>query len=148
MDGTIDSFEDEYEFLSNFYCPCWVVLDGERYISVEHAYQAAKSLDPAVRERFQDTSSPGRAKALGQKVKLRPGWDGMKVEVMRGLLKRKFAPGTDLAAKLLATGSAQLVEGNTWKDKFWGKVKRNGEWAGQNWLGRLLMEVRDGLRGP
>jgi predicted NAD-dependent protein-ADP-ribosyltransferase YbiA (DUF1768 family) len=35
-----------------------------------------------------------------------------------------------------------LIEGNTWGDKFWGQVK--GE--GANYLGRLLMKVREELQ--
>lgn len=45
---------------------------------------------------------------------------------------------------LLNTGEAELIEGNTWGDKFWGAVwdKELG-WVGQNWLGKLLMEERE-----
>ena len=82
---------------------------------------------------------PGDAKRLGRQVALRPGWDDLRVEVMRGLLARKFAPGTDLAPRLLATGDAQLVEGNTWGDRFWGVCRGQG----RNQLGQLLMERRD-----
>ena len=32
----------------------------------------------------------------------------------------------------------ELVEGNTWGDRYWGVY--NGQ--GKNWLGRLLMQVR------
>ena len=31
----IDSFEGEYRFLSNFYSPAEVELDGEKYSTVE-----------------------------------------------------------------------------------------------------------------
>ena len=68
--------------------------------------------------------------------------NGLVAEVMRGLLARKFAPGTELAARLLATGDAQLVEGNTWGDRFWGVCRGQG----RNQLGQLLMERRDQLR--
>ena len=40
----IEHFAYEWAFLSNFY-PAVVELDGARYASVEHAYQAAKVLD-------------------------------------------------------------------------------------------------------
>jgi predicted NAD-dependent protein-ADP-ribosyltransferase YbiA (DUF1768 family) len=59
------------------------------------------------------------------------------------LLRQKFTdPG--LRARLLATGTALLREGNWWRDTFWGVDQRTG--AGQNHLGRLLMEIRDELR--
>jgi ribA/ribD-fused uncharacterized protein len=138
----IDRFDGEYEFLSNFY-PSWVELDGQRYVTVEHAYQAAKTLDSGEREAFQRTSDPGRAKRMGRRLRLRRDWESVKVDVMWGLLRQKFSPGTELAARLLATGDAELVEGNTWEDDFWGVYRGKG----QNWLGRLLMEVREEIRG-
>lgn len=147
MTEDVYSFTDEYEFLSNFHYPyCWVVLDGKKYISVEHAYQAAKTLDLALREQFRRIISPDKAKRLGKKLKLRRGWDHMRIDVMRQLLRQKFTPGSDLATRLLATQHVQLIEGNSWKDRFWGKIKRKGEWVGQNQLGKLLMEIRDELR--
>ena len=44
----ISSFDGPDRFLSNFW-PCKVMLDGVEYASTEHAYQAAKSDDPAYR---------------------------------------------------------------------------------------------------
>lgn len=59
---------------------------------------------------------------------------------MRDLLDLKFADPA-LAALLLATGDADLVEGNDWGDRFWGVC----DGAGANMLGRLLMELRTRL---
>src|SRR6185503_14597055 len=42
--NNIDSFKDEYRFLSNFY-PAPVQFDGIRFPTVEHAYQFARTLD-------------------------------------------------------------------------------------------------------
>jgi len=44
---------------------------------------------------------------------------------------------------LLATGEAELVEGNSWHDLTWGRcscLQHGG--AGRNLLGQLLMTVR------
>jgi ribA/ribD-fused uncharacterized protein len=109
----IDAFTGPYFFLSNF-AESPVDFEGAVYPTVEHAFAAAKTLDRTERELIRLAERPGEAKRLGRQVALRPGWDDLRVEVMRGLLARKFAPGTDLAARLLATGDAQLVEGNTW----------------------------------
>ncbi len=49
-----------------------------------------------------------------------------------------------LRDKLLRTGEARLIEGNWWKDRFWGQV--NG--VGENHLGRLLTLVRYHLQHP
>jgi ribA/ribD-fused uncharacterized protein len=119
-----------------------VEFEGAIYPTVEHAFAAAKTLDPAERELIRLASRPGEAKRLGRQVALRPGWDDLRVEVVRDLLARKFAPGSELSARLLATGNAQLVEGNTWGDRFWGVCRGQG----RNQLGQLLMERREQLQ--
>src|ERR1700724_285755 len=136
MKTVIDSFRGEYRWLSNFY-PYQIEYEGEEYPSVENAYQAAKTDDLQVRQLFLRISAK-EAKALGKKVKMANGWEMKKLSVMRKLLRKKFAPGTELHRKLLATGNAELVEGNFWHDYFWGVCNGKGE----NWLGRILMELR------
>lgn len=134
---TIDRFDGEHFFLSNF-SSSWIEIQGIRYRTLEHAFQAAKTTDRAVRIRIAKLETPGEAKRAGRRVALRCGWDGMRVEVMTWLLARKFAEGSQLARRLIKTGDAELIEGNDWGDTFWGRV--NGQ--GENWLGRLLMERR------
>lgn len=137
----INSFRDKYFFLSNFY-PCWVVLDGMRYPSVEHAYQAAKTLRDIEREQIRTASTPGVAKRLGRVCTHRPDWKKIKVDIMLDLVRQKFERSSDLAEKLLATGDEELIEGNTWGDRFWGVYRGRGE----NNLGKILMQVREELR--
>jgi len=120
--SVIDSFRGEYRFLSNFY-PCPIVLEGDLYPSLEHAFQAAKSLDPAEREPVRLCVKPGDAKRAGRKVRKRNDWDDIRVSVMRELLFQKFNNGP-LRQQLLATGDAQLIEGNDWGDVFLGRLSR------------------------
>lgn len=123
-------------FLSNF----WFVpvsLDGEIYRSVEHAYQAAKTLDPKERKMIQAANLPTQAKHLGKCVKLRPDWNDVKLVVMEDLLRQKFQHKA-LKDRLFRTGSQELIEGNTWNDTFWGVC--NG--VGENNLGKILMKIR------
>lgn len=141
MSTPIIRFCGANHFLSNFHLGR-VELDGDVYRSVEHAYQAAKTLDPSVRQRIRDERSPLRAKQIGARVLLRPGWDAMRLDVMLDLLLRKFSD-PELADLLLATGDAELVESNDWGDRFWGVVDGDG----QNALGQLLMTVRAELMG-
>lgn len=136
----IESFQGEHRFLSNFW-HVYVRYDGELYPTVEHAYQAAKTLNPEFRMAIA-TATTGEAKRMGRQVPMRADWDSIKIDVMRDLLRQKFTEEPELRDLLLATGDAELIEGNTWGDYFWGVC--NGE--GQNNLGKLLMEIRDGLR--
>lgn len=133
----IESFQGEYRFLSNFF-PSLVIYAGRCYTSVEHAYQASKTLNQPQRDAIRAAETPGRAKRMGQKVALRPNWDTYKLDVMEMLVGEKFRIAEDLADLLLATGDAELVEGNTWGDTFWGVCGGMGE----NHLGRILMRVR------
>lgn len=133
----IDKFTGEYRFLSNFW-PSPIYFEGEVYVSVEHAYQAAKTLDPVEREIIQGLIKPGSAKRAGRKSTIRPDWEEIKIDIMRGLLMTKFSwPGEQ--ALLIKTGNAELIEGNWWGDRFWGVC----EGVGENHLGKLLMEVRE-----
>lgn len=136
MTGRIDIFTGKYRFLSNFWFS-EVILDGERAATVEHAFQAAKTTDTMARRRILTAPSPGIAKRLGREAPLRAGWNDMKIGVMRALLRQKFSAHF-LRQLLIDTGDAELIEGNTWNDTFWGVC--NG--VGENHLGKLLMEVR------
>ena len=135
------------EFLSNF-SPAVVQYRGVKYRTVEHAYQAAKTLVFAERVQIQKAFSPNLAKKLGGPphkggiVTKRPNWEQIKLDVMLYLLRQKFS-NPDLKSKLLGTADEELVEGNKWHDTFWGVC--NG--VGSNHLGRLLMQVRQELKG-
>ncbi len=136
----IASFRGDHAFLSNMF-PCRVVFEGATYASVEHAYQAAKSDDPEVRERIGRAPTPRAAKQRGRRVAIRADWEAVKLLVMEQCLRSKFAdPG--LRRLLLATDHAELVEGNTWNDRFWGVCRGTGE----NHLGKLLMNLRAEFR--
>jgi len=136
--SAIQKFDGYNRFLSNFY-PAVVNFEGAEYPSVEHAYQAAKTVDVSKRTAFQYPGLSSKdAKAMGRRLVMREGWDEMKLGVMEQLLREKFKHA-DLRQKLLATAPAELVEGNWWGDTWWGMCHGVGE----NHLGRLLMKIRD-----
>lgn len=139
---SINSFSGAYAFLSNFE-PAPIYYDGLSYPTVEHAFQAAKTLDMVERRtKFTEKQTPGQAKRNGRKVNLRPDWEDVKVSIMYELLLLKFTMHPELAEKLLTTYPAVLIEGNYWQDTFWGIC----DGVGSNMLGKLLMKVRDTLR--
>lgn len=134
----IDSFSDEYDFLSNFY-PCNITYNGLTYLSTEAAFQAQKSIDEKVRKEFT-TLNPSQAKKQGRKVILRKDWEQIKDLVMYEICKIKFSI-PELKEKLLSIHDAELIEGNTWNDRYWGVC--NG--FGKNQLGKILMQIRKEL---
>jgi ribA/ribD-fused uncharacterized protein len=137
----IDSFSGQYRFLSNFW-PAAVEHEGVMYPSVEHAYQAAKTLDPAERRRIAALRTPSEAKKAGRALPLRADWETAKFVVMEACARDKFTRHPELRRALLDTGDAYLEEGNAWGDRVWGVYQGEGE----NRLGKILMQVRDDLR--
>jgi len=135
----IDSFTGSYRWLSNFE-PSVVTLDGQKYPTVEHAYQAAKTFDTEKRLVIANLPFPGDAKKAGNKLDIRSDWENVKLEIMEMLVREKFH-FEPLRSKLLSTGTAQLIEGNWWQDVFWGVCKGQGK----NHLGLILMRVRSSL---
>ena len=141
----INCFDGKYMFLSNFYnASC--VFEGNFYPTVEHAFQAAKTLIPEEREEIRKADTPGKAKRMGRAVTLRPDWEEVKTDVMRQCLRSKFS-FLPLAIDLINTGDAELIEGNYWHDNTWGSCtcEKCGN-KGENRLGKLLMEIREELR--
>ena len=138
----INKFKEEYFFLSNFFMHPVGNSEGEIYPSVEHAYQAAKTIDSQEKASIKNAVTAGAAKRIGKNVTLRADWEEIKIDVMRQLVFEKFFFDRQLCDMLLDTGDQPLVEGNNWGDVFWGQVKGVGE----NWLGKILMECRDSLR--
>lgn len=146
---TISSFRGRYYFLSNF-ADIPVTFEGLTYANAEAAFHAAK-IEPsdavdqktgATRKTFT-TLPPNKAKALGRRVNLRPEWNHIRLAVMTEIIRSKFAT-EPLKSYLLATNDEELIEGNTWNDRFWGVDTRS--WQGANNLGKILMQVRDELR--
>jgi hypothetical protein len=140
----IDRFMGEHRWLSNFWS-CTVSHDGRVYRSVEHAYQALKATTTADHDLVMNAMTPGQAKKLGKKVRIRDDWDQVKDAVMLSLVRAKFSQNPDLREKLAATGDTELVEGNSWGDVYWGTDLKTG--VGQNKLGKMLMVVREEQRG-
>jgi len=134
--------QEEYKFLSNMYP---VMIDG--YKSVESFYVAMKTKNKTIRAQIREMSGMD-AKKFGQTIVLREDWDAIRFDVMHYALNIKFAAGTELANKLLATGYIQLVETNYWHDNFWGNCycDKCANTKGENHLGKMLMEIRENLR--
>lgn len=136
----IDKFDGDFAFLSNFY-PAPINTDGMSFKSSEAAYQAQKCLNTMDKFQFCNLE-PRDAKKLGRKVQLRPDWEDIKDEVMSHILSLKFRQNPNLGNLLIATGDAELIEGNHWQDTYWGVC----DGVGENRLGKLLMQVRRELR--
>ena len=132
-------FRNEHYYLSNFYnAP--VRYNGLTFKNNEAAFQAMKC--PGRASEFCDLNGAD-AKRLGRNVRLRSDWSTVKERIMYEICLAKFMQNDELKRLLLATGDALLVEGNSWNDREWGIC--NG--VGENKLGKILMRVRNELKG-
>jgi len=136
----IRGFQGEYRWLSNFIPGHPILMGGIHFATVEQAYQAAKTLDTEMRRKIAAMDA-GQAKRAGRSVTLRSDWETIKETVMVKLVETKFKHPV-LRAQLLATGTAPIIEENTWHDTYWGVC--NGK--GQNRLGEILMALRSRLQ--
>lgn len=137
----IGTFDGEYAFLSNFYPSPITDEDYITYPTVEHYFQAMKTLDKDERFNIAIQVTPGKAKRLGRKLDLRSDWEFIKDSIMEEALRIKFS-NPELRKALLNTRDEYLEEGNTWGDQYWGVC--NG--VGKNRLGKLLMKIRQEIK--
>ncbi len=137
----ISLFRNEYYFLSNMY-PCEIKIGRYTFSCAEAAFQAYKCADKREIRKFEGIDG-FEAKKLGKEIALRGDWEVIKLRVMIAVLRFKFGQHSELMDRLIKTGDAELVEGNRWGDRFWGVCGSKGD----NWLGKLLMGVREEALG-
>ena len=143
----IDSFTDKYAFMSNFsYSP--MEFEGISVPTAEHAFQMMKASTQDMREFIAMAPTASQAKSRGRGVKIRGDWEQIKFDIMYRIQLAKYRQNPHLLASLLATGDAELEEGNWWHDNIYGncKCERCRDIEGHNMLGNILMIVRKELR--
>lgn len=134
----------KYGYMSNFSKHAFVI--GEKvWKTSEHYFQAKKFEGTPDEEEVRIAETPNIAAKFGRQRSrpLRSDWEQVKDSVMYTALKAKFNQNTDIMKKLISTEGAELVE-HTTKDAYWGD---GGDGSGKNMLGKLLMKLRDELKG-
>tara|TARA_R110002020_G_scaffold25136_1_gene81911 strand:- start:1280 stop:1684 length:405 start_codon:yes stop_codon:yes gene_type:complete len=114
-----------YKCLGNSYSAT-IMVEGITYPSVEHAFQAAKVSDRAIK--FQiSKASLSEVRNLLEDIWVRPNWNDVKYATLHQLVKLKFESNKELAKVLMGTGT-KLLGGKTEAE-----------------LGSILMKVRSEL---
>jgi len=135
--------ESGLSWASNFAAAPFV-LDGKRWPTSEHYYQAAKffQTDPDYAESIRACKVAMWAARMGRTRShtMSPTWDAEKDDVMLRALTAKFEQNPLLRAKLLDTDGDILHEDAGTRDLYWGIG--TPERPGRDMLGRLLMQVR------
>ncbi len=137
-------YEQDHYYLSNF-SAFTVLWHGRLFQTSEHAYHWSRFILPEDRAAIMGALSAHDAFRYAQDHKANQvkGWDLVKVDTMRDILRAKADQHEYVRRKLLQTGTRTLIE-NSWRDPFWGWGENRD---GENMLGRLWMEVRSELRG-
>ena len=147
----IQKVKDEFGWLGNM-SPYPVSHNGKTYRTTEALFQALRFDDNEVIEAIRDQKSPMAAKMKAKKNKDRMvvvPLSGEDLDNMRLVLRLKLLQHPILRDDLLASADEEIVEDCTKRPNgsglFWGAANRDGEWVGENWLGRLWMELRSEL---
>jgi ribA/ribD-fused uncharacterized protein len=116
----------------------------------EALFQALRFEDEEIRELIRGEKSPmgAKMKAKGNKNKmLIEPMSEKDIENMKMVVRLKFDQNPVLKSKLKVSGEHVIVENigerNGARHLFWGMKKINGEWVGNNMMGKILMELRE-----
>ena len=137
--------------LSNMAAGFPLVVNGAAIRTSEALYQSCRfPLRPDIQQEIIDKHSPMAAKMRGRKFieETRSDWNRIQIKVMRWCLRVKLAQNEETFGDLLlSTEGKPIVEKKAKKDLFWGtNLQEDGTLKGANFLGRLLMELREELQ--
>lgn len=152
----ITKVKDKYGWLS-LMSPHPVAYKGAEYRTCEALFQCLRFQKyPEVQKEIIEAKSPMAAKMIARKnrEKLDRGklWDEASEDLgwMKLCMYLKIKQHPELKEKLIKTGKAMIIEDCTTHPResarFWGAVKiKEGQWEGENNLGRLWMQIRKTL---
>lgn len=120
-----------------------IVLKGKEWETTEHYFQAQKFVGTQHEAELRLARTPMEVARMGRDRNrpLRQDWEACKDHVMLEALIAKVEQHPVIKSILLSTGDCTIVE-HTSNDAYWGD---GGDGQGGNMLGKLLMEIRNGL---
>jgi ribA/ribD-fused uncharacterized protein len=144
---------------SNWYASPFV-LDGVRFSCVEQWMMWSKAQlfdDAEAATKILAATTPRQQKQLGREVRSFDAnrWAAVSRDVVYRGSVEKYRQNPELAHLLRATGSDVIVEASP-EDRIWGiglaqdhpDATIPTRWQGTNWLGEVLMRVRNDLGTP
>ena len=151
--GVADATGGEYRDFSNM-SDHSVEIDGVKYTSVEHYFQAMKATefkDDETLKKILKTKTAKAVKALGNKVKdfNEDTWKLRRDDVMKKAVRAKFVQHPELRKRLVETDEKQIGFADA-RDNYWSigtsmvqeKARLPAKWKGENHLGKILMALR------
>ncbi len=127
-------------------------FEGKEWRTAEALFQALRFEDDAVKESIRVERSPMGAKIVAKKnagkMVVVPTSE-QDLKNMELVCRLKLEQHPDLKIELKDTGDQLIVEDVTsrpnGRNTFWGAALKNGEWYGENFLGKLWMKLRSEL---
>lgn len=144
---------------SNF-LPCKLNLNGIDFRYSERLYfmEVARLFgNKELGKELLELDSPGQIKKRAESFISelngddRKKWEEVKYSAMLNAIRIKFNSNLILRGLLLATGNKTLIEAShdtTWGSgiRLWDNNSTSTEFPGYNWLGEIIMQVRDEIR--
>jgi len=153
MEVLIRKVAEEHGWLGNM-SPHPIKVGDLVFPTAEALFQSLRFEDEGIIEEIRTQTSPMTAKMKAKKHKSEMVVEPMSdedLDNMRLCLKLKLKQHPKLMRKLLATGEEQIIEDCSNRPRgsgmFWGMAFKDGQWFGENMLGKLWMELRSELRG-
>ena len=138
-------------WLSNMY-PHTVLWNGRLYQTAEHLFQCMRYPDfPGIQAEINMQASPVMAKGAAKKYrKLHPSTKENDLQLMKMVVRLKAIQNPEIIRKLVFS-EGEIIEDSTNRPGgtgvFWGAAQdTDGNWVGENHLGRIWMELRDDLK--
>ena len=132
-------------------------VEGVKYNCTEQYMMAKKAGvfgDEEARLKIMASADPREQKRIGRTVKgfVVDRWNVVARDIVFKSNIAKFIQNPDLHTYMLATGNQEIVEASP-EDTIWGiglsaedpDAYFKSKWKGTNWLGEVLMSVRDVL---
>ena len=137
--------------------PSQFEVGGVKYNCTEQYMMSKKAelfVDRKAQLKIMAYSDPRMQKAIGKTVKgfVVDQWNAVAKDIVFRGNMAKFTQNSDLKGYMLATGDQEIVEASP-QDVIWGiglsaddpDAHDKTKWKGTNWLGEVLMDVRDSI---
>lgn len=140
-----------YGWMGNM-SPYSIISEGKEYRTAEHLFQCLRFDDAAAIAEIMGETRPMAAKFAAKrnaaKMVVTPASE-QDVMNMERVLRLKLEQHPQLKEALRQTGTRDIIEDSTHQKssrrKFWGAALENGEWVGDNVMGKLWMKLREEL---
>jgi len=139
------------------WCPSKFTIDETEYNCAEQYMMEQKAKlfgDEEMERKIMETDSPRKQKQFGKQVQgfVKETWENVARDIVKRANIAKFTQNPDLRVAFEVSKGKELVEASP-EDTIWGiglhesdeRAWTKETWLGTNWLGEVLMDVREEL---